>query len=517
MNDNLIGFYFRFLEHHVELTRPQLAKRIYFFNSYFFNTLTNTTKGKRGINYDGVKKWTRTVNIYDCDYVVIPINENAHWYMAIICNLPHLTSGSPEEEPADGEALSSCGDDATKGVQDGSVECEEKSTLNSPLNEAYPGSGSGSEKNTTKSLKKMTLSDEEWPDPDENEPSRKWTFAEPSTPTNQQSDSEYGTKLLRSGPTKLQPIKKDTRKSRSSQRKLDLKQPTIITFDSLNCPRSATHRILREYLEEEGKTKLSLDVDTKRIIGMNAKQIPLQSNFSDCGLYLLAYLERFIRDPDEFVGKLLKKEMREHDDWPPMESRVLRRRLRTFLLRLYDEQEGLEKDPENTPMVAKSNHLRIMLHDKQTKTSESKAEKTRPQSNNEDTESKSEDKKLQTASTDEQQPTEDTNINSTPKETSPSRATSTKQPLRRVRRHVTPENKTRPSSNDNFMDELEDIIGNGVAGENTGRVQSPVVNVPGTPPNDEKNANSNEKLSDSGPTTRLKEQESSDSEIVSGI
>ena len=32
-----------------------------------------------------VKKWTKDVNIFDKDFIIIPINKNQHWYIAIIC------------------------------------------------------------------------------------------------------------------------------------------------------------------------------------------------------------------------------------------------------------------------------------------------------------------------------------------------------------------------------------------------------------------------------------------------
>ena len=35
--------------------------------------------------HDRVKRWTRKVNIFEKDFVVIPINENYHWYLCIIC------------------------------------------------------------------------------------------------------------------------------------------------------------------------------------------------------------------------------------------------------------------------------------------------------------------------------------------------------------------------------------------------------------------------------------------------
>ena len=32
-----------------------------------------------------MKRWTRKVNIFEKDFVVVPINENSHWYLSIIC------------------------------------------------------------------------------------------------------------------------------------------------------------------------------------------------------------------------------------------------------------------------------------------------------------------------------------------------------------------------------------------------------------------------------------------------
>lgn len=53
--------------------------------------------------YDRVKRWTKNVNIFDKDYVIVPINEHSHWFVAVIC-FPGLTgkqrmdNGQPVEE-----------------------------------------------------------------------------------------------------------------------------------------------------------------------------------------------------------------------------------------------------------------------------------------------------------------------------------------------------------------------------------------------------------------------------------
>lgn len=32
-----------------------------------------------------VKNWTKNVNLFEKDFIIIPINENCHWFLAIIC------------------------------------------------------------------------------------------------------------------------------------------------------------------------------------------------------------------------------------------------------------------------------------------------------------------------------------------------------------------------------------------------------------------------------------------------
>lgn len=32
-----------------------------------------------------VKNWTKNVNLFEKDFIIVPINENCHWFLAIIC------------------------------------------------------------------------------------------------------------------------------------------------------------------------------------------------------------------------------------------------------------------------------------------------------------------------------------------------------------------------------------------------------------------------------------------------
>ncbi len=82
LNDNLISFYLRF----VSQKAPHLEKDVYFFNTYFYTTLTTTSKGTKGFNFAAVEKWTSKVDIFNYKFLVVPINEDIHWYVAVICN-----------------------------------------------------------------------------------------------------------------------------------------------------------------------------------------------------------------------------------------------------------------------------------------------------------------------------------------------------------------------------------------------------------------------------------------------
>lgn len=50
-------------------------------------TDTNVTPAEK--RHARVSKWTKNVNLFDKDFVIIPINENCHWFLAIIC-FPNL-------------------------------------------------------------------------------------------------------------------------------------------------------------------------------------------------------------------------------------------------------------------------------------------------------------------------------------------------------------------------------------------------------------------------------------------
>ncbi|RAK80346.1 cysteine proteinase [Aspergillus fijiensis CBS 313.89] len=349
LNDNLIEFYIRFLQEHLSRTNEDVAKRVYFFNSFFYDTLMNVPRGKKGINYDGVQKWTRNVDIFNHDFVVVPINEHAHWYVAIICNLPNLQDlAEPQvyDEPLSSQVQSSSQLDSQ--VQEIPETPPPEVPRTAQGASIAPDAEPAKEEQTRHSLASMTLADEppknaskegtpveEWPDREEvsSIPVQAFPKTQAEQPSSQTACSQEAVKASDAAKASRKQATKRTSKA-------DVNQPTIITFDSLGVTRSPTSRILRDYLYEEAKSKKGVEINTKLIRGITAQKIPLQPNYSDCGLYLLAYLEKFVQDPDTFIRKILQKE---DGDWPPLKSGHLRKRLRKFLDALYDEQEQMSK------------------------------------------------------------------------------------------------------------------------------------------------------------------------------
>ncbi|XP_053201203.1 sentrin-specific protease 6-like [Panonychus citri] len=93
INDAILGFYLKYIEK--DLTSPDIAERCYIFSSSFYYKLTHKprssevgTQGKKSLSdryYNRVKNWTKNVNIFEKDFLIIPIHKSCHWFLAIIC------------------------------------------------------------------------------------------------------------------------------------------------------------------------------------------------------------------------------------------------------------------------------------------------------------------------------------------------------------------------------------------------------------------------------------------------
>ncbi|GAB0091221.1 hypothetical protein DMENIID0001_060350 [Sergentomyia squamirostris] len=259
LNDVIIDFYLNYLR--VAVFTEEQRRRAHIFSSFFYNRLTAMSEQQHQMEKDlkmtasqkrhhSVKEWTKNVNLFDKDFIIIPINEQSHWFLAIIC-FPGLKGpqtyhdGIPVKlapqikKEADGEKKIS--------VTFGNIAI-------TPL---------------TKNLR-VVLNDDSMSERDEAEADESQMESEDSEP---EVDPSH------------QPVK----------------QPCILIFDSLAVHyRSRVVATLRDYLTCEYKAKISEtsthSFNKDNMPGHNVK-VPQQNNFTDCGLYLLQYVEAFFSMP----------------------------------------------------------------------------------------------------------------------------------------------------------------------------------------------------------------------------
>eukprot|EP00178_Gracilaria_changii_P006706 TRINITY_DN2178_c0_g1_i1.p1 TRINITY_DN2178_c0_g1~~TRINITY_DN2178_c0_g1_i1.p1 ORF type:complete len:954 (-),score=139.68 TRINITY_DN2178_c0_g1_i1:3720-6581(-) len=96
LNDSLIDFFFKYQEVALQQRAAALRVTAKFFSSFFFGRLRRT----KPIDYEGVKGWTKDVDIFSKQFVFVPICDSYHWSLIIIANLHNLNEflGKSEEE-----------------------------------------------------------------------------------------------------------------------------------------------------------------------------------------------------------------------------------------------------------------------------------------------------------------------------------------------------------------------------------------------------------------------------------
>ena len=375
LNDNLLGFYLRYLEYHLEEQRPDVAKKVYWFNTYFFASLTQTIRGKRGINYEAVRKWTRNIDVFTFDYAVVPINESAHWYVAIICNLRAINRNSNIER---GDGSSSPQLEKFEALDDFEAELPEDISAVLEVEETKEtkqvttGARKTEDEDATESFADLQLSEKEdksIPEKDKAANSegrslpkglfKRVLALEPMPPLLQQHEQETlevepNGAVVTDELTGRTPVsqKKGKRKSIPPQRVFDPEQPAIITLDSLGMSHSPTIRVLKDYLREEANDKRGgMVFDDTQIKGITVKQIPLQDNFCDCGPFLLGYMEKFVENPRDFVTKVLQRDLDLLKDWPKLNPTVMRVTVRELVQELHSEQEDEQAGTKRKPVA----------------------------------------------------------------------------------------------------------------------------------------------------------------------
>ncbi|XP_056125693.1 sentrin-specific protease 7b isoform X2 [Rhinichthys klamathensis goyatoka] len=278
LNDVIIDFYLKYLL--LERADKDVAERSHIFSSFFYKQLTrkdtscpeetgSTAPHRR---HQRVRTWTRHVDIFSKDYLFIPVNQEAHWYLVVIC-FPGLER-TQYVQWRDKGPVSRDGSQTAKGSSAG--ECQRD---------------------------------------------------------NSQLPKGKGLKLSDSRSHDLPDCT-----AHSCTRETVCRRPCILVMDSLKLSyHQRIYTLLREYLQVEWEVRKGCArTFTSESLSGSLCRVPLQDNSSDCGLYLLQYVESFLQNPVVHFDLPLRLE-----HWfPRNQVRMKRKELRELVLQLYRRQGG---------------------------------------------------------------------------------------------------------------------------------------------------------------------------------
>ncbi|XP_043366469.1 sentrin-specific protease 6 isoform X11 [Dermochelys coriacea] len=411
LNDVIIDFYLKYLV--LEKLKKEDADRIHVFSSFFYKRLNQ--RERRNLHetanlsvqqkrHGRVKTWTRHVDIFEKDFIFVPLNEAAHWFLAVICfpgsekpryePNPHYHESAPMQIKASSSERESSTPSPLPNELDSSSQSSPskstvKRTLNKKLHVALTDTNREMEDSESlycrrspcrgkSGIRKVNQigSDSEEPrtmesachkldhrTAEENGMQSEYTTAvQPmdglhKIRLNYSEDSTDGSKLNEDELIDFSEDQDNQEESSDDGGLVDdncnselgqwhLKpniciQPCILLMDSLRGPsRSNVVKILREYLEVEWEvrkgSKRSFSKDVMK--GSNPK-VPQQNNFSDCGVYVLQYVESFFENP------ILNFELPMNlTDWfPRPRMKTKREEIRNIILKLQEQQNKEKK------------------------------------------------------------------------------------------------------------------------------------------------------------------------------
>ncbi|XP_065214276.1 uncharacterized protein LOC135841305 isoform X2 [Planococcus citri] len=293
LNDVIIDFYLKYL--YQEKLTEEDKQKTHIFSSFFYKRLTDkatpvprmlqnskpndVTISAAEIRHDRVKKWTKNIDIFSKDYIVIPLNENQHWFLAIIC-FPGLAGPVRFSDNSPIDVDSSNKTDDEKVENSNATEAEADSSQTRRI---------GSTTITPIGRNSYTLNDDDGEMEDRDEASGADEDVDEFLSSEEDTDDPYSDpELAELGDNEATPKKKPDREP--------IKQPCILIFDSLkSASRARIIATLREYLHVEYKTKHNGEERdfSKNVVKGACPRVPQQTNYTDCGLYVLQYVETF--------------------------------------------------------------------------------------------------------------------------------------------------------------------------------------------------------------------------------
>ncbi|WVF69917.1 hypothetical protein IAT40_004701 [Kwoniella sp. CBS 6097] len=326
LNDTLLEFGLR---HVLRGLHEEKRQSVHLFNSFFYDKLSNKSKKAQSGEdswpaYETVKKWSKGKNIFDKKFVVVPINENYHWYLAVIVNPggvlrreenaiidtnQQTTAQTPTTENRSRSRSTSARDptpptkrqdsdldDLDSEPENGDVtadplDCIDEETKGDPVvtRGRGPDSTSSSVPEVSQGVKDLSLQEEK-----NTGGSYLWTPTMAAVASQNDHSKEDPQPADKSTGKKGKPRGPDAEI-------LGSKGAWIITFDSLGGSHKAVANTLNAWLKYEARDKLQITHELEEASYWEGR-VPAQNNFSDCGLYLVHYTKQLLERPETVLS-----------------------------------------------------------------------------------------------------------------------------------------------------------------------------------------------------------------------
>lgn len=252
INDNIMNFYLKYFQHNGNTLSQEIVDKIYIYDALFSLHLLNQNYRRRRqyayqnlvvYSFDSLektyhsvlKKWTRDIDIFSKDFIIMPLVKDSHWFLIILCYIGNIINEERSLEPSNDSAVSS-------------------STKN---------------------------------------------------------------------------------------------KPTIIVMDSLNLARQDISKAIFLYLSFELKEKRGLSIQIgSHLFRELYPKVPQQQNTYDCGLFVLQYIEQFLKQPEGIYYSIIDNS-KYLDNW--FEAKTLstkRSKIRQTILNLLPPEEAAKLETE---------------------------------------------------------------------------------------------------------------------------------------------------------------------------
>lgn len=302
VNDTIVDFFLKYYFTQATKSGKLNNLKIEVLNSFFYKKLLMDIDEENQNYYNNVKNWFKNNdNLFNQDFVIIPIMEDMHWFFVIITNLPKLKSKALKSEFNNSH-------DNNNTNTDGSIIINSQINMNNDLNS--PSSSLPSPKNDDSSS--TNTNNETTPKKKLGRPSKN-SMSKPQLPiknsvSNKLSDEDY--------------IKNYDENSK------------IYILDSLKKAHPGIYEPLRGFLRGYAKEKYNVDIPSDQIYKASCP-IPQQGNFNDCGLHVVYNAAKLFWHPDLFKSLLIKPTVGLRKQlFKESERRTLRKDLRDLLLGL---------------------------------------------------------------------------------------------------------------------------------------------------------------------------------------